>query len=160
MHVCSTFYSQYVVKYYGSYFKNTDLWIVMEYCGAGSVSDIMRIINQPVSHPYHTCADNYDSYTFPLVEGRGNSCCLTICTEGAGVPPFQEKNPQRYQSRQYLVKPGGTCQTGRLWGCWAIDGEYAWVWADGWSFLIWHVMVTGYNGQEKYSNRDTFLDGT
>ncbi|CAH1103554.1 unnamed protein product [Psylliodes chrysocephalus] len=35
--------STYVVKYYGSYFKNTDLWIVMEYCGAGSVSDIMRL---------------------------------------------------------------------------------------------------------------------
>ncbi|KAJ8020780.1 Serine/threonine-protein kinase 4 [Holothuria leucospilota] len=34
--------SPHVVKYYGSYFKNTDLWIVMEYCGAGSVSDIMR----------------------------------------------------------------------------------------------------------------------
>ena len=30
-------------RYYGSYFKNTDLWIVMEYCGAGSVSDIMRL---------------------------------------------------------------------------------------------------------------------
>uniref|UniRef100_H2Z342 non-specific serine/threonine protein kinase n=1 Tax=Ciona savignyi TaxID=51511 RepID=H2Z342_CIOSA len=35
--------SLYVVKYYGSYFKNTDLWIVMEYCGAGSVSDIIRL---------------------------------------------------------------------------------------------------------------------
>lgn len=35
--------SPFVVKYYGSYFKNTDLWIVMEYCGAGSVSDIMRL---------------------------------------------------------------------------------------------------------------------
>ncbi|KAK7603091.1 hypothetical protein V9T40_003090 [Parthenolecanium corni] len=35
--------SPYVVKYYGSYFKNTNLWIVMEYCGAGSVSDIMRL---------------------------------------------------------------------------------------------------------------------
>ncbi|XP_065191566.1 serine/threonine-protein kinase 3-like [Sycon ciliatum] len=35
--------SQYVVKYYGSYFKDQDLWIVMEYCGAGSVSDIMRV---------------------------------------------------------------------------------------------------------------------
>ncbi|XP_071854044.1 serine/threonine-protein kinase 4-like isoform X1 [Apostichopus japonicus] len=34
--------SPHVVRYYGSYFKNTDLWIVMEYCGAGSVSDIMR----------------------------------------------------------------------------------------------------------------------
>ena len=27
--------SEYIVKYYGSYFKNTDLWIVMEYCGGG-----------------------------------------------------------------------------------------------------------------------------
>jgi len=35
--------SPYVVKYYGSYFKNTDLWIVMEYCGAGSILDIMKL---------------------------------------------------------------------------------------------------------------------
>jgi serine/threonine kinase 3 len=35
--------SQYIVKYYGSYFKNTDLWIVMEFCGAGSISDIMKL---------------------------------------------------------------------------------------------------------------------
>lgn len=40
--------SPYVVKYYGSYFKNTDLWIVMEYCGAGSVSDIIRLRNKTV----------------------------------------------------------------------------------------------------------------
>lgn len=35
--------SPYVVRYYGSYFKGSDLWIVMEYCGGGSVSDIMRM---------------------------------------------------------------------------------------------------------------------
>ena len=35
--------SAYVVKYYGSYFKGSDLWIVMEYCGGGSVSDIMKL---------------------------------------------------------------------------------------------------------------------
>ncbi|XP_053209493.1 serine/threonine-protein kinase 3-like [Panonychus citri] len=39
--------SPFVVKYYGSYFKGknqgSDLWIVMEYCGGGSVSDIMRL---------------------------------------------------------------------------------------------------------------------
>ncbi|EHB15003.1 Serine/threonine-protein kinase 4, partial [Heterocephalus glaber] len=38
--------SPHVVKYYGSYFKNTDLWIVIEYCGAGSVSDIIRLQNK------------------------------------------------------------------------------------------------------------------
>ncbi|PVD31902.1 hypothetical protein C0Q70_07328 [Pomacea canaliculata] len=41
--------SKYIVKYYGSYFKNTDLWIVMEYCGAGSVSDIMRLRNKTLN---------------------------------------------------------------------------------------------------------------
>lgn len=47
--VLSSFFpSPHVVKYYGSYFKNTDLWIVMEYCGAGSVSDIIRLRNKTV----------------------------------------------------------------------------------------------------------------
>lgn len=41
--------SPHVVRYYGSYFKNSDLWIVMEYCGAGSVSDIIRIRNKTLS---------------------------------------------------------------------------------------------------------------
>ncbi|XP_071102587.1 serine/threonine-protein kinase 3-like isoform X1 [Haliotis cracherodii] len=41
--------SPFIVKYYGSYFKNTDLWIVMEYCGAGSVSDIMRLRNKTLN---------------------------------------------------------------------------------------------------------------
>ncbi|KAJ7403586.1 Serine/threonine-protein kinase 4 [Pitangus sulphuratus] len=41
--------SPHVVKYYGSYFKNTDLWIVMEYCGAGSVSDIIRLRNKTLT---------------------------------------------------------------------------------------------------------------
>ncbi|CAF0922173.1 unnamed protein product [Adineta steineri] len=35
--------SPHIVKYFGSYFKDSDLWIVMEYCGAGSVSDIMKL---------------------------------------------------------------------------------------------------------------------
>ncbi|XP_015787635.1 serine/threonine-protein kinase 3-like [Tetranychus urticae] len=45
--------SPYVVKYYGSYFKSktlgSDLWIVMEYCGGGSVSDIMRLRKKTLS---------------------------------------------------------------------------------------------------------------
>lgn len=45
--ICVT--SPHVVRYYGSYFKNSDLWIVMEYCGAGSVSDIIRLRNKTVS---------------------------------------------------------------------------------------------------------------
>ncbi|XP_054166856.1 serine/threonine-protein kinase 3-like isoform X2 [Oppia nitens] len=41
--------SPYVVRYYGSYFKGSDLWIVMEYCGGGSVSDIMRMRKKTLS---------------------------------------------------------------------------------------------------------------
>eukprot|EP00842_Homolaphlyctis_polyrhiza_P005750 jgi/Hompol1/6176/HPOL_002184-RA len=36
------FASDYVVQFYGSYLADDDLWIVMEYCAAGSVSDVMR----------------------------------------------------------------------------------------------------------------------
>ena len=43
--------SPHVVQYYGSYFKNSDLLIVMEYCGAGSVADIIRIRNKTVRCP-------------------------------------------------------------------------------------------------------------
>ena len=35
--------SPYVVKYYGSYCKGSEFWIVMEYCGGGSVLDIMKL---------------------------------------------------------------------------------------------------------------------
>jgi len=38
--------SPYIISYYGSYFKENELWIVMEYCGAGSVSDLMRITDK------------------------------------------------------------------------------------------------------------------
>ncbi|VEL31477.1 unnamed protein product [Protopolystoma xenopodis] len=38
--------SPFIVKCYGSLFDSQDLWICMEYCGAGSVADIMRFRNQ------------------------------------------------------------------------------------------------------------------
>jgi len=41
--------SPYIISYFGSYFKDSELWIVMEYCGAGSVSDIMRITDKTLT---------------------------------------------------------------------------------------------------------------
>eukprot|EP00961_Rhodomonas_salina_P039683 533053-Rhodomonas_salina.3 len=34
--------SPHIVRYFGSYGREHDLWITMEYCNAGSVSDIME----------------------------------------------------------------------------------------------------------------------
>jgi len=41
--------SPYIVRYYGSYFKDSELWIVMEYCGAGSICDIMKICDKTLT---------------------------------------------------------------------------------------------------------------
>ncbi|KCV72453.1 STE/STE20/MST protein kinase [Fonticula alba] len=41
--------SKYIVQFYGSYFKDQHLWIVIEYCGAGAVSDVMRIHRSPLT---------------------------------------------------------------------------------------------------------------
>eukprot|EP01118_Nematostelium_gracile_P006090 TRINITY_DN1947_c0_g1_i1.p1 TRINITY_DN1947_c0_g1~~TRINITY_DN1947_c0_g1_i1.p1 ORF type:complete len:436 (-),score=149.68 TRINITY_DN1947_c0_g1_i1:71-1378(-) len=41
--------SPYIISYYGSYFKDNELWIVMEFCGAGSVADLMRITTKTLT---------------------------------------------------------------------------------------------------------------
>ncbi|KAI8836794.1 serine/threonine-protein kinase 3 [Chytriomyces cf. hyalinus JEL632] len=41
--------SPFVVEYHGSYLRDTELWIVMEYCGAGSISDLMETCNMTLS---------------------------------------------------------------------------------------------------------------
>ena len=43
------FASESIVKLYGSYLKDRELWIVMEFCAAGSVADVMRICDACLS---------------------------------------------------------------------------------------------------------------
>lgn len=40
--ILSELHSSYVTKYYGSYLKGSDLWIIMEFCSGGSCADLMR----------------------------------------------------------------------------------------------------------------------
>lgn len=38
--------SEYIVRYLNSFCKENNMWLVMEYCGAGSIIDIMRILHK------------------------------------------------------------------------------------------------------------------
>ncbi|KAE9971209.1 hypothetical protein BLS_004590 [Venturia inaequalis] len=40
--ILSELHSPYVTKYFGSYLKGSDLWIVMEFCAGGSCGDLMK----------------------------------------------------------------------------------------------------------------------
>ena len=40
--------SPYVTRYYKSYLKDSELWIVMEYLGGGSALDIMQGLFQAI----------------------------------------------------------------------------------------------------------------
>lgn len=40
--ILSELQSPYVTKYYGSYAKGSELWIVMEFCSGGSCADLMK----------------------------------------------------------------------------------------------------------------------
>ena len=41
--------SDYIVKYYGSYFHSSNLWLIMEYCAIGSILDLMQITQKPLN---------------------------------------------------------------------------------------------------------------
>jgi serine/threonine kinase 4 len=41
--------NEHIVKYYGSYFKEGKLWIVLEYCHAGSIIDLINITQRKLN---------------------------------------------------------------------------------------------------------------
>jgi serine/threonine kinase 3 len=46
-----------VVQFYGSYLKDREFWIIMEFCACGSISDLMRLCNTCLSEDQisHIC---------------------------------------------------------------------------------------------------------
>ncbi|KAF3196586.1 putative protein serine/threonine kinase [Orbilia oligospora] len=42
INILSELNSPYVTKYYGSYLKGSDLWIIMEFCSGGSCADLLK----------------------------------------------------------------------------------------------------------------------
>ena len=39
----------YIVKFYGAYLKEMDLWLVLEYCYAGSIQDIIKLSDRTLN---------------------------------------------------------------------------------------------------------------
>lgn len=35
--------SEYIVRYFGSYYNKNYLWLIMEFCAAGSIIDLIKI---------------------------------------------------------------------------------------------------------------------
>lgn len=95
----------------------------MEFCGAGSVSDIIRIRDKTVRKYTHK---------FMFMCQRMNISCMTVkldmlCvvakgrrdrhhpasnSEGFGVSSLHEENPQRHQGRKHPAELRGTGQAG------------------------------------------------
>lgn len=49
INVMNQLQNDHIVEFYGSFLKKSDLWIVMEYCGAGSISDMMKLCKSTLS---------------------------------------------------------------------------------------------------------------
>ena len=41
--------SPYIIQYFGSYLKDNDLWLILEFCNPGSVSDLMKITKRTLN---------------------------------------------------------------------------------------------------------------
>ncbi|KAF3855750.1 hypothetical protein F7725_016473 [Dissostichus mawsoni] len=106
--------SPHVVRYYGSYFKNSDLWIVMEYCGAGSVSDIIRLRNKTDTMAKRNTVIGTPFWMAPeVIQEIGYNCVADIWSLGItalemaeGKPPYADIHPMRFKDfvSQCLVK--------------------------------------------------------
>lgn len=128
--------SPYVTKYYGSYLKGSDLWIVMEYCSGGSCNDLMKpgLISEDyimiILKELLMGLDylHSDKKLHRDVKCEFPACCLA-------EPPKTDKS---LCSRKH---PAGSQWSGKASGLWSLGS------------------IDGHNDEEKHIRRNTVLDG-
>lgn len=79
-----------VVRYYGSWRTADSLWIAMEYCAAGSVSDIMQVLDSPLEEAVisYICGETLAGLAYLHSRGRVHrdiKCGNILLTEGGEV---------------------------------------------------------------------------
>jgi len=74
--------SPYIVSYFGTYLKDDKLWFVLEYCGGGSIADLLFILNCTLS--------------------ENQIACISACSlKGLTYLHKQKNYSQRCESRKY-----------------------------------------------------------
>ncbi|CAD7696019.1 unnamed protein product [Ostreobium quekettii] len=79
-----------VVQYKGSYTYNDSLWIVMEFCGGGSIADIVRSLDTPLTEDLiaYVCAETLKGLAYLHALGmvhRDIKCGNILLTESGEV---------------------------------------------------------------------------
>jgi serine/threonine protein kinase len=133
--ILSELNSPYVTKYYGSFLKGSDLWIVMEFCSGGSCADLMKpglipedyitiIIRELLMGLEYLHGDNK---LHRDIKGMKNSmhfagCCRLMHTLSC-------QHPSRGQR---------TGQTSRLWSLWTAVADH-----DEEEYVCWNPFLDG-----------------
>ncbi|KAI4826932.1 hypothetical protein KUCAC02_030362, partial [Chaenocephalus aceratus] len=125
-----------VVRYYGSYFKNSDLWIVMEYCGAGSVSDIIRLRNKTINE-------------------EEMAAILQSTLKGLEYLHFMRKIHRDIKAGNILLNNEGQAKLADF----GVAGQLT-TSVYNIDLRVNELSSSGHDGEEEHGDRDALLDGS
>jgi hypothetical protein len=137
--ILSELQSPYVTKYYGSYAKGAELWIVMEFCSGGSCADLMK--------PGLIGEDYIAIIVRELLLGLDYlHSDKKLHRDVKGMLPGRverEGNANLRDSCQCLAIGRWTSQTCRLWSVWSIVGDH-----DQEEHIRRHALLDGARGDK------------